>query len=102
MSRMRTGLPQFFDVRGTAPRPLVIHVEHKDINGQPQITLLSGGVVLGWSPTRSIVWVGCCTGSGRGPVSSRSRRPRIEGAGAAGDTELLEILTLRRTTVPHE
>jgi peptide deformylase len=33
------GCLSFFDVRGMVPRPLVIHVEHQDINGQPQITV---------------------------------------------------------------
>jgi hypothetical protein len=32
------GCLSFFDVRGMVPRPLVLHVEHQDINGQPQIT----------------------------------------------------------------
>jgi peptide deformylase len=38
------GCLSFFDVRGMAPRPLVIHVEHQDINGQPQITVFERGV----------------------------------------------------------
>ena len=47
MSSMRTGLPQFFDVRGRVPRPLVIHVEHQDIIRQPQITLFERGCPAG-------------------------------------------------------
>jgi peptide deformylase len=38
------GCLSFFDVRGMVPRPLVIHVEHQDINGQPQITVFERGV----------------------------------------------------------
>ena len=38
------GCLSFFDVRGLVPRPLVIHVEHQDINGQPQITVFERGV----------------------------------------------------------
>src|SRR5215216_5067416 len=38
------GCLNFFDVRGMVPRPLVIHVEHQDINGQPQITVFERGV----------------------------------------------------------
>jgi peptide deformylase len=38
------GCLSFFDVRGMVPRPLVIHVEHRDINGQPQITVFERGV----------------------------------------------------------
>jgi len=47
MSSMRTGLPQFFNVRGMVPRPLVIHVEHQDIIRQPQITLFVRGCPAG-------------------------------------------------------
>jgi hypothetical protein len=71
MSSLRTGLPQCFDVRGMVPRPLVIHVEHQDIIRQPQITLFERGCPAGAHELDHLG--GCWTGSGCGPVSSRSR-----------------------------
>jgi peptide deformylase len=38
------GCLSFFDVRGMVPRPLVVHVEHQDITGQPQLTVFERGV----------------------------------------------------------
>jgi peptide deformylase len=38
------GCLSFFDVRGMVSRPLVIHVEHQDINGQPLITVFERGI----------------------------------------------------------
>jgi peptide deformylase len=37
------GCLSFFDVRGIVPRPLSIHVEHQDINGQRRITIFEQG-----------------------------------------------------------
>jgi peptide deformylase len=38
------GCLSFFDVRGMVPRPLVIHVEHQDIDGQRRITIFERGI----------------------------------------------------------
>lgn len=38
------GCLSFFDVRGMVPRPLQIHVEHQDIDGQTRITIFERGV----------------------------------------------------------
>ena len=37
------GCLSFFDVRGMVPRPLVLHVEHQDIDGQKRITIFDRG-----------------------------------------------------------
>ena len=37
------GCLSFFDVRGLVNRPLVVHVEHQDINGQRRITIFDRG-----------------------------------------------------------
>jgi peptide deformylase len=37
------GCLSFFDVRGLVPRPLVLHVEHQDIDGQRRITIFDRG-----------------------------------------------------------
>jgi len=37
------GCLSFFDVRGLVPRPLVLHVEHQDIDGQRRITIFRRG-----------------------------------------------------------
>jgi peptide deformylase len=54
------GCLSFFDVRGMAPRPLVMHVEHQDINGSRRSRSLSAAL-LDWSPTRSTIYAGSCT-----------------------------------------
>lgn len=38
------GCLSFFDVRGKVPRPLAIHVEHVDIDGNEQITVFERGL----------------------------------------------------------
>jgi peptide deformylase len=38
------GCLSFFDVRGMVPRPLVLHVEHQDIDGNRRITVFERGV----------------------------------------------------------
>jgi len=38
------GCLSFFDVRGLVPRPLTIHVEHRDITGAPRITIFDRGL----------------------------------------------------------
>ena len=38
------GCLSFFDVRGIVPRPLVIHVEHQDIDGRKRITVFERGM----------------------------------------------------------
>lgn len=38
------GCLSFFDVRGSVPRPLAIHVEHQDIDGRRHITAFERGV----------------------------------------------------------
>jgi peptide deformylase len=38
------GCLSFFDVRGMVPRPLVIHVEHQDTDGQRRITIFERGI----------------------------------------------------------
>jgi peptide deformylase len=38
------GCLSFFDVRGMVRRPLAIHVEHQDVNGQRRITIFERGV----------------------------------------------------------
>jgi peptide deformylase len=37
------GCLSFFDVRGMVPRPLVLHVEHQDIDGKRRITIFDHG-----------------------------------------------------------
>jgi peptide deformylase len=37
------GCLSFFDVRGMVPRPLVLHVEHQDIDGKRRITIFDRG-----------------------------------------------------------
>lgn len=37
------GCLSFFDVRGMVPRPMVLHVEHTDIDGQQRITIFERG-----------------------------------------------------------
>lgn len=37
------GCLSFFDVRGMVPRPLTLHVEHQDIDGQRRITIFDRG-----------------------------------------------------------
>ena len=37
------GCLSFFDVRGMVPRPLVLHVEHQDVDGQRRITIFDRG-----------------------------------------------------------
>ena len=38
------GCLSFFDVRGMVPRPLVVHVEHQDVDGQRRITVFDRGL----------------------------------------------------------
>jgi peptide deformylase len=38
------GCLSFFDVRGMVPRPLVLHVEHQDIEGRRQITIFENAM----------------------------------------------------------
>jgi peptide deformylase len=38
------GCLSFFDVRRLVPRPLTVHVEHQDINGDRRITIFERGV----------------------------------------------------------
>lgn len=38
------GCLSFFDVRGMVPRPLVLHVEHQDVDGRRRITAFERGV----------------------------------------------------------
>jgi peptide deformylase len=38
------GCLSFFDVRGMVPRPVVIHVEHQDTDGQRRITIFERGI----------------------------------------------------------
>jgi peptide deformylase len=38
------GCLSFFDVRGKVPRPLTLHVEHQDVEGQRRITVFERGV----------------------------------------------------------
>lgn len=38
------GCLSFFDVRGLVPRPLSLHVEHQDANGQHRITIFEHGI----------------------------------------------------------
>jgi peptide deformylase len=38
------GCLSFFEVRGMVPRPLAIHVEHQDIDGQRRITIFERGI----------------------------------------------------------
>jgi peptide deformylase len=37
------GCLSFFDVRGMVPRPLVLHVEHRDIDGERRLTIFDRG-----------------------------------------------------------
>jgi peptide deformylase len=37
------GCLSFFDVRGVVPRPLAMHVEHRDLDGQRRITIFERG-----------------------------------------------------------
>lgn len=37
------GCLSFFDVRGLVPRPLALHVEHQDLDGQRRITIFERG-----------------------------------------------------------
>jgi peptide deformylase len=38
------GCLSFFDVRGRVPRPVAMHVDHRDIDGQRRITIFDRGI----------------------------------------------------------
>jgi hypothetical protein len=101
MSSMRTGLPQFFNVRGMVPRPLVIHVEHQAINKQPQITLFERGCPAGAHETDHLA-------GAAGPAAAAARcraDPDDSGSRERAQSAIrnhLMLLTLRRTTVLGE
>jgi peptide deformylase len=87
------GCLSFFDVRGMVPRPLVLQVEHQDVDasgGSPS----SSGAQPASSLTRSTTSTGCCTPTACGPVSTRSRSASTDRPAKAGATDPLCRLRL--------
>lgn len=66
------GCLSFFDVRGMVPRPLVLHVEHEDIDGQRRITIFDRGTAR-LVTMRSIISSAFSTPPGWGVVGLRSQ-----------------------------
>ena len=79
------GCLSFFDVRGMVPRPLAIHVEHQDVDGQIHLTQFDGERPAS-SATRSTTSTASSTSPACETASNRSRSPSTRAVASNGST----------------